>query len=75
MGSCTTEEVLDGQSIKSVCKEYPDQTFEGQSLSDAMDECWSCCAYATDRTKELTDYKVVDENCICTHELKSTLNN
>jgi hypothetical protein len=59
----------DDEKILSVCKDFANNNLDGQSLSDAMDECWSCCANETDKTKQLIGYNVSNGECICTHVL------
>lgn len=62
------------QELVSVCKEFPESIVTEQSLSDAMDECWNCCANETDRAKELIKYNVVNKDCLCTHVNKHSSN-
>ena len=59
----------DDREILSVCRDF--RFAEHPTLSDAMDECWSCCAYSTDPSKELAGYNVTQHNdCLCTHVRK-----
>lgn len=59
--------------IRSVCNEFPEaQVVAAKSRSDAIDDCWECCAVATDSSKELTGYHVdSDHRCLCTHARKT----